>query len=650
MIRVKGSLLLACLALAACGADEEEDSVVLPAHCNPLSTDSCMLPWPSSFYLKQDGATGTGYRVSYPLEAMPVNRDNKPQDNSRYNLCDGFSIGSQIVAFFKEGVSDEGLPTDQVDLSGSVTGASLVSVMAHPSGERVPLFVELDANVKGDETPVLLIRPQRPLAFDTRYVVVLRRGIKDGAGALLEAPEPFARLRDGRGTSSKTLETERERIEEVLDWLGQQSVPPDDLVLAWDFHTASREAVTGNVVGMVDEALAKLDADGPKFTVTNTRDFEAGVEPYLMREIEGEMEVPSFLDSDALDARLNMDAAGKPVYRGLQKFPFIVHIPRCAEQATGPLPLLIFGPGLFADPYKTTNEEYNKHFVQDLCMVQITAEWRGLSSVDTADVAAKVIPDFSNLPRLTDHLQQAHVNFQVLTELARGKLLEHAALRVNGTPVSDAQQPIYYLGISNGGIQGVGFAALSRHIERFVLHVPGGWWSQMIQRSSNFALLAVLMEKVYTEALDRALLVSMSQHIWDYTDPISFVGFVKNEPLPGRKAKKVVMQESRYDDQVPNIATRAVARGIGLPQLTPNAVAIYGLEQKSGPLEHGLAQWDVDPPSKPPKENLPAFKPEPEDSAHDIPRRTQVFRDQLKAFFKPDGKLVHVCSGICDPD
>jgi hypothetical protein len=70
---------------------------VLPEHCNPLSTDSCLHPWPSTFYLKQDATTETGYRVNYPQQALPVTVKGLALEPARFNQPDGFSIGSQII-------------------------------------------------------------------------------------------------------------------------------------------------------------------------------------------------------------------------------------------------------------------------------------------------------------------------------------------------------------------------------------------------------------------------------------------------------------------------------------------------------------------------------------------------------------------------
>src|SRR5262245_37440319 len=58
-------------------ADVEVDSGPVPREpCNPLSpTGACLLPFPSSYYLRADETTATGHRVDYPREALPANVD-----------------------------------------------------------------------------------------------------------------------------------------------------------------------------------------------------------------------------------------------------------------------------------------------------------------------------------------------------------------------------------------------------------------------------------------------------------------------------------------------------------------------------------------------------------------------------------------------
>jgi hypothetical protein len=641
--------LLATLVLLACGEDTPpvDDETPQPAHCNPLVGDRCLLPWPSSFYLAADAKTVTGYRVAYPQQAMPKTKSDVHLDPARYNQLDGFSIGSQLLVSFKDGVGAEGLPS-LAALAGSQKDSSLISILDMKDGTRVPLFAELDANGKPEETPVLTIRPQTPLEWNRRYAVVLRVGMRDRKGVELAPPAPFRRLRDKLGTRDPTLQKEATRIEEVLAFLEGKGIARSSMLLAWDFHTASRERVTANLTGMVETALAKIPAAGPAVAITSSVDRTLAEDANQLREIEGTFEVPSFLASDDPDAWLKLDADGKPVYRAPQKFPFTVNVPRCAETATAPLPILIFGPGLFSST-KELLSDLHKGYDNRFCMLGISTNWIGLSDTDLVSLAQQVITEFSNLPRITDRLQQAHVNMHTLARLAKSpSLLERDELKLGGKPISDGKQ-VYFLGISNGGIQGVAFAALNRDIDRFIFNVSAGWWSMMMQRSSNFALLKEMLAIIYPDAVERAELISLSQHLWDYTDPISFGRFLLREPLPGLSKRQILLQEGRDDDQVPNLATRAVARAIGLAHLGPVVQPVFGLDEKSAPLESAYVQWDMKIPNAPPAANIPAPKPKPEESAHYLPRNHEACIKQMEAFLKT-AKVISTCSGACDPD
>ncbi|MFH1131848.1 MAG: Ig-like domain-containing protein, partial [Pseudomonadota bacterium] len=200
----------------SCASTGQEDEKVLPSHCNPLSEGPCLTPWPSSFYLKEDSTTVTGYRVNYPTEAMPKNRDGKPIDPARFNVLDGFSIGSQVVVYFKAGVSKEGLPKVE-DLEYSISDQSPIWILEHDTGVRVPFFAETDANAKGSFVPALIIRPQVPLKHNSRYIVVIKEGLKNASGASLQPPDPFLRLRDKESTSRETLRAEGERLKAVFE-------------------------------------------------------------------------------------------------------------------------------------------------------------------------------------------------------------------------------------------------------------------------------------------------------------------------------------------------------------------------------------------------------------------------------------------------
>jgi hypothetical protein len=75
-----------------------------PPICDVLVAAKCLLPYPSSFFLRPDPSTPTGYRLAYDIMAMPANKDGVHVDPSEWNTLDGFSPGPLIQAFFPAGV------------------------------------------------------------------------------------------------------------------------------------------------------------------------------------------------------------------------------------------------------------------------------------------------------------------------------------------------------------------------------------------------------------------------------------------------------------------------------------------------------------------------------------------------------------------
>src|SRR5205823_1811809 len=113
------------------------------------------------------------------------------------------------------------------------------------------------------------------------------------------------------------------------------------LTLAWDFVTGSDEQLLSHLITMRDQALAAATLNYTVDTVTDPTD------DHLLRELLGTFEVPSFLAGEDPKDVLGYDSAGLPKLRGPQNFKLVVHIPKCAQTATKPLPIMVFGHGLF---------------------------------------------------------------------------------------------------------------------------------------------------------------------------------------------------------------------------------------------------------------------------------------------------------------
>jgi hypothetical protein len=167
----------------------------------------------------------------------------------------------------------------------------------------------------------------------------------------------------------------------------------------------------------------------------------------------------------------------------------------------------------------------------------------------------------------------------------------------------------------------------------------------MMFRSHDFNSLKLLLNSIYPDAMDQLIIMTLSQSEWDYSDPATFTPHLLNNPLPGAHPdKRVILQESIGDSQVPNVATRVEARGIGLSGLDLEQ-PVYGIEQKPAPLDSAYTQWDVNPTPLPPPGDMP---PPQENQAHEGARRLTALVTQLQMFFTPTGQVQQTCSGPCN--
>jgi hypothetical protein len=418
-------VVIACSAAAgavvSCGGSSAPPEAA--PGCNPLIGDDCMSPFPSAFYEGSDATTATGVRVNIPDSALPVIHGGSALSGARFALHDGISPSTPFVVYFAEGVDATQLPT-LATLDQSVMPTSTVQVIDVATGARVPVMAELDANYTAGigQHQALIIRPQVRLAAATRYVIALV-GLNDATGKPL-APAPFVALRDN-GELSKSLAAVAPRYDDIFAALKTAGVDRAQVNLAWDIVTASDADLTGHLVAMRDQALTMTSA--LTWTITSQTDFTSGsgsgsgsgsdagsgsgggsnTDPYRLRDVVGTFQVPSFLTNDTLTAVMNVDGSGAPLLRGLGSADFAVEIPQCALTATGPLPVIVFGHGLFGTAPAELDTEYERQVGDFLCAVQIGTDWSGLAQYDFPILADDVLPNFNQLHIVTRRCSRA---------------------------------------------------------------------------------------------------------------------------------------------------------------------------------------------------------------------------------------------------
>jgi pimeloyl-ACP methyl ester carboxylesterase len=620
-----------------CGLDDQTFT------CDFLIQENCLLPSPSSVFLAPDATTPTGFRVHYPLEAMPANVRGVHVDPTEWNTLDGFSPGSPILALFPQGVdlTASGAPLI-TDIGRSVASDSPTVIINAATGERILHFTELDSQATTPATQTLIIRPGVRLQDATRYIVAIR-GLKDLTGTSIAPQRTFQILRDNLETPVQTINARRAQFEDIFSRLESAGIVRSDLILAWDFTTASTQSLTGRALATRDQGLAANGPGAPPFEVTSVED---NYSDQIFRRVRGVFTVPLFMTSATPPAMYNLDADGVPRQNGTTTAPFTITIPRLAVDGSAPQPgrPVVYGHGLLG----TGEGEVTAGNLQTLSgrfnFILGATDWIGLSEDDVPNTL-RIISNLSNFRQLADRLQQAFLNFILLGRLmtAPDGLNSNAAFQFNGVPIIDTEE-LYYYGNSQGGIEGAAYLALSPDIKRGVIGVGAANYSTLLERSVDFTSFEFVFNEAYLNELDRAVLFPLLQQLWDRGEPNGYTPHLIADPLPGTPAKTVLFQMGVHDSQVANIATEIEVRTLGIPALAASALPLFQVPQMVAPIAgSAFVPYDVSAVPEP----LTNTAPTVDNGVHEAVRLLDAAQQQINAFLQPNGTVQDFCGGPC---
>jgi hypothetical protein len=626
----------------------------------------CMIPYPSSVFTTADAATPTGRRIDYRLHAMPANTDGVHIDPAPYNLLDGFSPGPVVTAYFAQGVDLEasGVPSP-LAFGASLDPASPTLLVAadRPGCVRVEHFGENDVSADAGGVPlappaqVFMIRPGRRLENATRYIVALRN-LTGQDGAPIEAGPAFAALRDGTPSGSAAVEARRPAMDAVLAKLETDcGVERGDLVLAWDFTTASDDSLQRYLLHMRDRTFAQLPGQtAPPFVVDTVEDnpFAGEGDARVCRRVSGTYTVPLWTTFNGPGSVLNLDpATDLPVQNGMATdVPFTVMIP-CSLVTPTPTPgrPIFYGHGLLGSGAGEVTAGNLRTLADTYGFVIAATDWQGFSRADTPAVLG-FIDDLSDFRQLSERLHQGVLNQLVLARLLGSPegLASDPAFRYGGTPVIDTSA-VYYYGNSQGGIEGGVVMALSQDATRGVLGVPAANYSTLLHRSEDFTPYFVLLRASYPDPIERHMTLPIIQQLWDRSEPNGWYHTTLGGDIPDRPRHRILVHMARNDDEVANLGTEIMVRSMGMPQLAPAAHHYFGIPELPGPLDSAMVESDFGI-GDPPITNVP---PAPND-VHGEMRKLVAIQRQIDRFLRPDGMIENFCTdggggpGPCDPE
>lgn len=626
--------------------------------CDPLDTRSCLLPYPSNLYTQQDPSTDTGLRVSLPPGSLPANASGAAINVNEWNRNDGFSPNTPILAFFPDVDAEASKLPTWTDIGASLADDASIVLLDTDTGERIPLWAELDAHAADRVDRLLTIRPAISLPEGHTFIVAIR-GLVDTSGAAIEATPTFQIYRDNLTTGIEEIEYRRGEMNNTLATLTEAGVDRSSLQLAWTFTVASTRNISERMLHIRDESLAALGDVAPAYTVTAVT---PNSDDNIALQVEGTYTVPNYLagdggpgnafhyDSDDADALPTVNPEAPTVEVG-----FLCNISVATMNGTEPAHLVQYGHGLLG-----SNGEINAGNVRAMSnehnVVHCATKWAGMAEDDIGNAAA-TLGEFGNFPTMADRLQQGVLNQIFLGRLmiASGGLGDDPNFqRADGTPLVDTAH-LDYDGNSQGGIMGLMLAAVSPDIERAVLGVPGMNYSLLLPRSVDFDDYEAIFEPAYPNDLDRVLILGVTQMLWDRGEGAGYVQHLTADPYPGTPAKTVLLDVAFGDHQVTELSALIEARTIGATIHQPVAAdgrwqevePGWGLEPTVYPSSgSAIIIWDsgMEPI---PFENL---APREGDDSHEDPRRDPDVRAQ-KASFLFDDTLIDVCDGkACTAD
>lgn len=662
MRALRSTLVLTTLALAACGAPEpldtpgttttsetstEDTSAIdsgplLEGDCDPIVPTRCGLPFPSNVYLVDDAKTATGKRVQFGATTLPgiSNGAGPSVDPSAWNDSDGFSPG-QAPFTHMIGATIAGFPT-QDNIEFSLTENSPTVMLDVESGELVPHFAELDVSNGADEkTQALMLRPAVRLKDATRYVVAIRR-VKDADGNYLEPSEAFRALRDGTPSADYSVRRRRALYDDIFGALEKAGVGRDDLQIAWDYTTASRENNTKWLLHMRNDALATVGDEGPEYVIDTVED---NPNPFIKKRIYGRFTAPIYLDKPGPGGTLVFGDDGMPKQNGTGEYEFVVHLP---NSVTGDTPgaLLQNGHGLLGSKNEGRNgylaELSDKHRY-----VSFSVDFAGMAEEDYDTVQAAIGGDIGAFKGLVGRQHQGVVNSLLAMRMMAGRFAKDPIMQDNGKPMIDSSSR-YYRGDSQGGIFGTTYMALSTDVTRGLLGEPGMPYNLLLNRSVDFEPFFFLLKLIYGDNLDLQIVLGLVQMHWDRTEPNGYAPYITGNMLPDTPKHDVLLHVAIGDYQVTPLGAHLIARATGAKNLTPVNRSVWGIEEAPGPFSgSGMVEYDFNLPMAP-TTNTPPGGPE-DDDPHDKVRVLNASYDQTNDFLR-QGIVKPYCDGPCNPE
>lgn len=636
------SVLQAALSLSGCGEDEHRGSTAAngvtvpfaPASSGPTAFGE--IPFPSDLYLDASGNVGEVPNIERVLTSPERIRDGLA-------ALDGFGRSSGALFFMPAPIDVESLPRSWEDANRDDASVLIVDVDPNSPhlGQRYPAIAKALPSIG---CVSVLPFPGVVLPAKTRHAVLLTdrvtsdgyRLAADAELARIAKTSPNARstraeelygaaidqllatgaVRQSSNVASLAVFTTSNRANELFDLRDRlRSEPAPDLIVDAKTVEPYTVALFGiSTIPSLDDWLGAPETDDVGLEWPGGDNPGGIAHDQIGAIISGAFVAPSFLD--ATSHHFERGASGDYVLSdATATIPVTLIVPKTPPPASG-YPVIINGHGL------SNNRGSVLGIANELCRAGFAVigiddvehgaragiadlknnhggPYEGPDGIpDDLPLAVGFFAGFSDFVAVRDNFRQTILDQASLVRLIQNPNLDLAPLaEATGgfTPTLDGER-IYWSGGSLGGIIGTMTTAVEPDIRAAALQVPGASFIQLITTASPTLsdLVTVLVGGSFGMVGDDVAdefhpLAHFLAQITEAGDPIAYAGHVLHDPLPGRSARDVLLTYAVDDEVLPNIATVALIRALGLELAAPNVAELPGVRTLSGPLSANVA-------------------------------------------------------------
>ncbi len=206
--------------------------------------------------------------------------------------------------------------------------------------------------------------------------------------------------------------------------------------------------------------------------------------------------------------------------------------------------------------------------------------------------------DFSDFVAVRDNFRQTVLDQSSLVRLIQSSRLDLSPLAAPAGGIVPKLDPtrIYWSGGSLGGIVGTMTVAVEPELRAAAFQVPGASFVQLITTGSAklSGLVTKLVLGIFHPVGDEVTdefhpLAHFLAQITEAGDPIAYAGNVLREPVGGRTPPDVMITYALDDEVLPNTATVALLRALGVELATPSLVAVPGVGSVAAPVSGNVA-------------------------------------------------------------